>query len=165
MFLAYIDGRPFLFVLGLPLFILLAVIGCRITKARFRKSTVAFVAGIAFTALFAFFLYGPFIGQTETREYMMTWRIEPSPSNGMKEAEVVLSFVDFRGHYIGEYSNELADHLKAKGEKEVKVVFEVTSDYGKIRGFNETEIAGLKTWRSEWGYAGSSGSPEKSPWE
>jgi hypothetical protein len=29
----------------------------------------------------------------------------------------------------------------------------------------QDEIAGLHEWESEWGYAGSSGSPKKSPWE
>ena len=105
---------------------------------------------------------GPFIDQKETREYMMTWEIKPGPTNGMKQSEIVLSFVDFPGHCIGEYSNELAAYLREKGEQPVKVVFEVTSDYGKVRGFHETEIAGLHQWESEWGYAGSSWFSEES---
>lgn len=78
----------------------------------------------------------------------MTWEIKPSPSNGTKQSEIVLSFADFPGHYIGEYSDELAAHLRDKGAQPVKVVFEVTSDYGKVRGFHETEIAGLHDWES-----------------
>ena len=66
---------------------------------------------------------------------------------------------------LGFFPNELAAYLSDKGEQPVKVVFEVTSDYGKVRGFLETEIAGLHEWESEWRYSGSSGSPRKSPWE
>ena len=96
---------------------------------------------------------------------MMTCEIEPRPSKGMKQSEIVLTFVDFPGHYIGEYSDELAAHLRDKAGLAVKVVFEVTSDYGKVRGFHETEIGGLSDWESEWGYAGSTGSPKRSPWD
>ena len=95
----------------------------------------------------------------------MRWEINPDPSDRIRESEVILSFVDFPGHYIGEYSDELAAYLRDKGNPEVKVVFEVTSDYGKVRGVHEAEIAGLHDWKSEWGYAGSSGSPSKSPWD
>ncbi len=165
--LAYIDVRPLLFIGGLSFFIGLALLLCWLAKAKFQKRKVAILSALLFTALFTLFLtsVGPFVDQKETREYMMTWEIKPSPSTGMKESEVVLSFVDFPGHYIGEYSDELAAYLRENGEPDVKVLFEVTSDYGKVRGFNETEIAGLRSWKSEWSYAGSSGSPSKSPWE
>ena len=59
----------------------------------------------------------PSIGQTEMREYMMTWIIKPTPSSGMKESEVVHSFVDFLSYY-----------KRKIGEAKVKVVFEVTLD-------------------------------------
>lgn len=165
--LAYIDVRPLLFVGGLSLFIGLAFLICRLVKKKFKKANIVFISTLLFTALFTFLLtgIGPFIDQTEIREYMMTWEIKEGSTNGMKQSEIVFSFVDFPGYYIGEYSNKLASHLIDKGEQPVKVVFEVTSDYGKVRGFHETEIAGLHEWESEWGYAGLSGSSTKSPWE
>jgi hypothetical protein len=165
--LAYTDIRPILFLAGLPLFIGLAVLVCSITGAKFQKRKVALFSSLLFVGLFTFFLTGagPFVDQKETREYWMTWEIKPGPSQGMKESEVVLSFVDFPGHYIGIYSDQLAAHLPTLVSKKVKVVFEITSDYGKVRGFKETEIAGLKNWSSEWGYAGSIGTPSKSPWD
>ena len=95
----------------------------------------------------------------------MNWNIKPSPLNGVQQSEIVLSFADFPGHYIGEYSDKLAAHLRDKSEQPVKAVFQVTSDYGRVRGFHPTEIAGLRGWESEWGYAGTSGSPRRSPWE
>jgi len=164
--LAYIDVRPFLFIGGLPLFIGLSLLVCWLANTRFKKGNVTLFSALLFTVLFTLFLtgVGPFIDQEEVREYMMSWETKPSSSNGMKESEVVLTFVDFPGHYIGEYSDELAAHLRDKGKQPVKVVFEVASDYGRVRGFHETEIGGLRGWKSEWGYAGSSGSPTKSPW-
>ena len=165
--LAYIDVRPFLFIGGLPLIIGIALLVCWLAKVRIKKGTVALVSALVFVLLFTLFATGiaPFVDQKETREYMMTCEIEPRPSKGMKQSEIVLTFVDFPGHYIGEYSDELAAHLRDKAGLAVKVVFEVTSDYGKVRGFHETEIGGLSDWESEWGYAGSTGSPKRSPWD
>ena len=81
----------------------------------------------------------------------MTWEIEPTRTNGINEPKVVLSFVEFPGYFIGGYSDEIAAHLRKNGEEKVKVIFEITSDYGKIRGYHETEIAGLESWRwIEW---------------
>jgi hypothetical protein len=166
-FLAYIDVRPFLFMGGLSLFTGLCLLVCGFVKADFNKWKVALFSALIFTALFALFLtgVGPFVDQKQTREYWMTWEIKPVPSNAMKESEVALSFVDFPGHSIVEYSDELATHLRQRGERKVKVIFEVTSDYGKVRGFHGTEIAGLRDWKSEWGYSGASGSPKASPWD
>jgi hypothetical protein len=165
MILAYIDLRPFLFVIGLPVVILLALLGCWIAKARIVKWKAVLFSTATFAALFGFFLYGPFIGQTETREHIMTWKIEPTRTKGINEPKVILSFVEFPSYFIGGYSDEIATHLKKNGEEKVNVVFEITSDYGKVRGYRETEIAGLKSWRWIDDFGGSSGSPERSPWD
>lgn len=165
--LAYFDLRPLLFLVGLPLFLGLSFLVCKLARAKPSKGKIFLSSTLLITALFTLFLtgFGPFVDQEETREYLMKWEVKTSPSNEKRESEIVLSFVDFPGHYIGEYSDELAAHLQEEGDREVTVVFEVTSDYGKVRGFNATEIGGLREWKSEWGYAGSSGSPEESPWD
>jgi hypothetical protein len=167
LLLAYIDVRPFLFIVGLPLFVGLSLLIRRLAGVRFRKVNVALTSALVFAGLFVIFLtgFGPFIGRKKTREHLMAWEIKPSPSNGMKQSEVVLSFVDFPGHHIGEFSDELATHLRDRGEQPVKVVFEVTLDYGRMRGIQPTDVAGFREWESEWGYSGSSGSPVGSPWD
>lgn len=164
--LAYIDVRPLLFLAGLPIFILFTVLGCRVMRSTVGKGKAVFIAVVVFTGLFCFFLtgFGPFVDQITTREYMMTWEIKPPTTHGTQESEVILSFVDFPNHYIGQYSDQLAEHLRAEGKQQVKVVFEVVTDFGKVRGFSETEIAGLKSWRSDGGFAGSRGEPSESPW-
>ena len=95
----------------------------------------------------------------------MTWAVAPTPSNGMKEAEVILKFVDFPQYSVGSYSDELAAFLRVGGKEEITAKFSVTSDYGKVRGYNLEEIDGLHGWKSEWGYGSVSGSPESSPWD
>jgi len=165
--LAYIDIRHFLFLAGLPIFILITVLGRRLTRSTVSKGKAAFISSLVFTGLFGFFLtgFGPFVGQVSTREYVMTWEIKPPSTLGTQESEVILSFVEFPNYFIGDYSDDLAEHLQANREEQVKVVFEVITDYGKVRGFSETEIAGLKSWRLERGFAGSEGEPSESPWD
>jgi hypothetical protein len=165
--LAYIDTRPFLFVIGLPLFIGLALLGCWLTGRPFGKGKVSLMAALIFTALFTFFLtgFGPFVDQKETRQYLMTFEIKPGSASGMTESEVVLSFVNFPDYYIGHYSDELAAHLRKQADTRVIVLAEITSDYGKVRGTREVEIAGLRGWKSQDGYSGAKGSPERSPWD
>jgi hypothetical protein len=102
--------------------------------------------------------------QTKTQEFQMTWEIDPNDKNG-ENSLVELSFVDFPGHYVGEYSNQLADHLKKEGKEEVSATFEISRDaFGNV-SYSVREIAGLKQWSASFSYGGTSGSPERSPFE
>ena len=102
--------------------------------------------------------------QTKTQEFRMTWKIDPEDKNG-ENSLVELSFVDFPGHFIGEYSNQLADHLKKEAKEEVPATFEITRGaFGNV-SYSVREIAGLKQWQASFSYGGVSGSPEGSPFE
>ena len=102
--------------------------------------------------------------QVETREYQMKWRIDLTDKNQNNPLDE-LSFVDFPGHYIGEYSNQLAEHLKAEGKEQVSVTLEIThSAFGDV-SYGVREIAGLKQWLASYSYGGTSGSPERSPFD
>ena len=168
-FLAYIDARPFLFVAGLPLFILLAILVCRLTRVKLHKIWVAAISSIVFTGLFLFFLtgYGPYVYQTEMREYRMTWEIQQPPSNSrISQSSVILSFADFPGHFINHYSDELAQHLEATGKDEVTVEFEVTLHYGKVAAYSAVEAEGLNGWQFDpegTSGGGVKGEPENRP--
>ena len=117
--------------------------------------------------LFAFFLTetGPFIGQRDTREFVMTWKLVEEKNTNYKQPHVRLEYKDFPGHRIGHYSQELLDHLEAQGTEEIKAVFSTVADYGKVRGYSAESIAGLSEWSEEWSYGGTSGSPTSSPWD
>ncbi|MFP6873403.1 MAG: hypothetical protein VCA55_07805 [Verrucomicrobiales bacterium] len=162
---AWVDIRPFFYVIGLPCVILLTILACRIARSKKRKWQVTLIALAIYTALFLFFMYGPFIGQIKTREYMMTWEIRHSQSSKIEDPEVILSFVDFPGHFIGYYSRDLVSHLKMGKEEKVPVLIEITADYCKVRAYSVKQIAGLKNWTSHDGYGGVSGSPGNSPWD
>jgi hypothetical protein len=102
--------------------------------------------------------------QVKSQEYRMTWKINPEDKN-QENSLVELSFVDFPGHLIGEYSNQLADHLKKEGKAEVSATFEISRGaFGNV-SYSVHEIAGLKQWAASFSYGGTSGSPERSPFE
>ena len=102
--------------------------------------------------------------QTKTQEFQMTWQIKPEDKN-QENSLVELSFVDFPGHFIGEYSNQLADHLMNEAKEVVPATFEITRDaFGNV-SYSVREIAGLKQWQASYSYGGVSGSPEGSPFE
>jgi hypothetical protein len=102
--------------------------------------------------------------QTKTQEFQMTWQIKPEDKN-QENSLVELSFVDFPGHFIGEYSNQLADHLKKEAQEVVPATFEITRDALGNISYSVHKIAGLKQWKASFAYGGTSGSPERSPFE
>lgn len=172
MILAYIDLRPFIFLAGLPLFTLATVLICRLVRPHTSILKLFLIAPVIFTVAFVLFLtrVGPFVGQESTREHMMTWTITPAPANRDLEPEVVLTFDEYPNHSVGIFSDDLAEHLETHSEEGVKVVFVVTSDYGKVRGFDTVEIGGLTDWVSPNGYYSVSGggndvSDSSSPWD
>ena len=101
----------------------------------------------------------------ETKEYAMTWKVDRDQNN--KEHNLVeFEFVDFPGHVIGHFSNDLIKHLEEKGELEVVVKIEITRDaFGEVIGHSESSIAGYDGNASTFAYFGTRGTPTASPFE
>ena len=167
MILAYIDVRPYLFILGVFLLLVGSFIYCRVKKKKGKFGKIFGLSFFIYVVLFTFFLTetGPFIGQRDTREFIMTWKLVEEENKIYKQPHVRLEYKDFPGHRIGHYSQELLDHLEAQGTEEIKAVFSTVADYGKVRGYSAESIAGLSEWSEEWSYGGTSGSPTSSPWD
>jgi hypothetical protein len=164
--LAYIDTRP-LILGGVLVATLIPLLVYRLSTGRWpRRRSTAVVFGL-FTAVSLFILYGPFVGYTRRVTHQMQWQIDAKPIDAtaptIEGSHVILTFRDYPGYHLGIYSDEVADYLKRLSTNEVPVEFEVTYDYGKIRGFNEKRIGDLTSWRSGFGYYGSRGSPSRSP--
>tara|TARA_B100001059_G_C17247818_1_gene292812 strand:- start:173 stop:346 length:174 start_codon:yes stop_codon:yes gene_type:complete len=51
----------------------------------------------------------------ETREFAMTWKVDRDQKNNAQSL-VKFEFVDFPGHVIGHFSNDLIEYLKKKKE-------------------------------------------------
>ena len=101
----------------------------------------------------------------ETKEYAMTWEVDRDQNNKGHNL-VEFEFVDFPGHVIGHFSNDLIKHLEEKGELEVVVKIEITRDvFGEVIGYSESSIAGYDGNASTFAYFGVSGDPPVSPFE
>ena len=167
MILAYVDVRPILFFLGVLVLLLVVYVFCRIKKKKNKFRKIFGLSFSAYVGLFIFFLteIGPFIGQLDTREFIMTWKLGEEEYSSFDQPHLVLEFKDFPGNKIGHYSQKLFDHLNAQGTNEIEVIFSTVSDYGSVRGYSAESIAGLREWSSEFSYGGTSGSPTSSPWD
>ena len=101
----------------------------------------------------------------ETKEYSMTWKVDRDQNNKGHNL-VEFEFVDFPGHVIGHFSNDLIKHLEEKGELEVVVKIEITRDaFGEVIGHSESSIAGYDGNASTFAYFGTRGTPTASPFE
>ena len=101
----------------------------------------------------------------ETKEYAMTWKVDRDQNNKGHNL-VEFEFVDFPGHVIGHFSNDLIKHLEEKGELEVVVKIEITRDaFGEVNGHSESSIAGYDGNASTFAYFGTRGTPTASPFE
>ena len=103
--------------------------------------------------------------QTKNQEFRMTWKIDPRRQKRRKFPGRAFCSSISQDTYIGEYSNQLADHLKKEAKEEVPATFEITRGaFGNV-SYSVREIAGLKQWKASFSYGGTSGSPERSPFE
>ena len=123
------------------------------------------VGTAAWAALFALFLteVGPFVGQRRAVQHRMAWEVRPSSEGA--EPVVELTFINDPSQGIAFVSEELAVHLERRGEAEVEVQFEVTLDYGQVRGYHATSIAELQSWAHGNAVGGTRGvGTSWSPW-
>ena len=85
----------------------------------------------------------------------------------VSDPQVILQFVSHPNHRLNMFSKDLASHLQALEQDTISVTFEITRDYGRMRGFSTLDIAGLKQWdtsRSFYEVTGG-GSENSDPWD
>ena len=186
--LAYIDTRPLIFVAGWLLVLLLWLGARKIRGYRGPMLLSAVAIHLGYGGLFILLAtgWGPFVDQKEVRTMPMQWQIrEESPTEadrismggmaGMAEEnvsdpQVILQFVSHPNHRLNMFSKDLASHLQALEQDTISVTFEITRDYGRMRGFSTLDIAGLKQWDASRSFyevsgGGSDESENSDPWD
>ena len=183
--LAYIDTRPLIFVAGWLLVLLLWLGARKIRGYRGPMLLSAVAIHLGYGGLFILLAtgWGPFVDQKEVRTMPMEWQIrEESPTaagrisvEGMAEEnvsdpQVILQFVSHPNHRLNMFSKDLASHLQALEQDTISVTFEITRDYGRMRGFSTLDIAGLKQWDTSQSFyevsdGGSDESENSNPWD
>ncbi len=182
--LAYIDTRPLIFVAGWLLVLLIWLGARKIRGYRGPMLLSAVAIHLGYGGLFILLAtgWGPFVDQKEVRTMPMQWQIrEESPTEagrismeGMAEKyasdpQIILQFVSHPNHRLNMFSKDLASHLQALQQDTIPVTFEITRDYGRVRGFSTLDIAGLKQWDASRSFyevsgGGSDESENSDPW-
>ena len=186
--LAYIDTRPLIFVAGWLLILLLWLGARKLRGYRGPMLLSAVAIHLGYGGLFILLAtgWGPFVDQKEVRTMPMQWQIrEESPTEAdrismegmegmaeenMSDPQVILQFVSHPNHRLNMFSKDLASHLQALQQDTIPVTFEITRDYGRVRGFSTLDIAGLKQWDAsrsiyEVSGGGSDESENSDPWD
>ena len=119
-----------------------------------------------FALIFLSCLSGCSVFETEeVKEFSMTWQVDRNQNN-KGHSLVEFEFVDFPGHVIGHFSNDLIEHLEERGEREVVVEIEITRDiFGEVIGHSDSDIADYDGNASTFSYYGINGDPPLSPVE
>ena len=101
----------------------------------------------------------------EIKEFSMTWKVDRDQNNKGHNL-VEFEFVDFPGHVIGHFSNDLIDYLEEQGKEEVIIQLEITRDiFGEVIGHSDSDIAGYDGNASTFSYYGINGDPPLSPFK
>ena len=119
-----------------------------------------------FALIFLSCLSGCSVFETEeVKEFSMTWQVDRNQNNN-GHSLVEFEFVDFPGHVIGHFSNDLIEHLEERGEREVVVEIEITRDiFGEVIGHSDSDIAGYDGNAFTFSYYGINGDPPLSPFK
>ena len=161
--LAFFSLVP-LIVLANGLVVLVATaIAVRVGR-RNRAASKRILAVVLVPSLIWWIAFISFAGVTREMGFDMEWSYG-GPSQGHSSRQhVVLRFKSHPNHYVGIFSADLGGYLETLPSRDVRVVFEVTTDFGRTRGFHETQVGDRRSWIHLGGYAGVSGSSDPSPW-
>lgn len=128
------------------------------------KRNIGFVS-VAVLVLLAL-IYATNVDVERHESFEMTWSYEEGSAQNPQARHIILRFVDYPNHYVGIWSSDLGNYLEKLPSNRVRVVFQVTRDFGKVRGFQEIQIGDLKGWHSSGGHAGRTGDASApSPWD
>jgi hypothetical protein len=101
-------------------------------------------------------------GVTSTSVERMTWSTVRVSATG--EASVELRFVDAPEHFVRVTSDSLLSVLRRTGPTEIEAEFEVTRDYGRVRGFRLVRVDGITDVRMQSAGNRCVGPCEGTPW-
>lgn len=132
MFLAYIDVRPIILVIAIPLLLICAWI-CR-RYFHFRNSYVAIAALwlFAFLTIYQFILYGPFVDQKRVVHAAATFKVREGGTSPV--VEFLFKELPFGG--LRTSDRDILAHVREIKALDVDIAVEITFDFGKPRGMN-----------------------------
>lgn len=161
MLFAYSSMVPIWLVGNLLLIAIAFAVATSVRNRRlgFAVAAVVIVPSVVFWGAF------PFVtGVQRQMTFDMEWSYGEKCESYPDADYIILRFKTHPNHYVGIVSRDLGKYLETLPSRDVRVVFDVTLDFGRTRGFHEVQIGELRSWNSLGGVAGVNGSSEPSPW-
>ncbi len=162
--LAYVNVMPYLVIVNL---IAVAAVLFIVAKVRnpYRRTAKAIAMAFVVVSITWWISVPLFTGVKRDMAFDMVWSYGENSEGHPDPEHIVLSYKSQPNHFIGIYSRDLGKYLETLPSRDVRVVFQVTLDFGSTRGFHEIQIGDLRSWNSHGGYTGSRGlSSEPTPW-
>jgi hypothetical protein len=130
--LAYIDVRPWILIIAIPLLF----IGAWLIRRRFRPQagyiTILSLLLFGFLAAYQFILYGPFIDQHRVVSTPATWTVR----NDLSPPKVAFTFTKLPYGGLLTSDRDVLAHVSNLKSDTVSVSVELTYDFGRNRGMN-----------------------------
>jgi hypothetical protein len=130
--LAYIDLRPWILIIGIPLMFIGAWLFCRLIRPRAGYVTILALLLFGFLAAYQFVLYGPFIDQHRVTSTPARWTIR----NDLSPPKVAFVFTELPYQSLLTSDKDVLAHIANLKTDTVIVSVELTYDFGQNRGMN-----------------------------
>lgn len=160
---AYVDLTPYLVCGNIVVVAVVLAIAAAVAN-RTRAGAITLASLVLVPSLGFWIAFALFTGVKREMAFDMEWSYGEKSQSYPDVDHIVLRFKSHPNHYIGIYSRDLGNYLESLPSRDVRVIFEVTLDFGRTRGFHEVQIGELRSWDSVNGYAGVRGNSEPSPW-
>ena len=161
--LAFFSLVPLL-VLANGLVVLVATAIVVKVRRRNRAASKLILGVVLIPSLAWWIAFVSFTGVTREMAFDMDWSYGGSAQGYPAGQHIVLRFKSHPNHYVGIFSEDLGGYLETLPSRDVRVVFEVTTDFGRTRGFHEIQVGDKRSWSQLSGYAGVRGCSDPSPW-
>ena len=130
--LAYIDVRPWILIIAIPLLFIGAWLFRRLFRPQTGYVTILVLLLFGFLAAYQFVLYGPFIDQHRVIATPAKWTVR----NDLSPPKVVFTFSElpFQGIVTGD--RDVFAHVNSLKTDTVTMSVELFYDFGRVRGLN-----------------------------
>lgn len=161
--LAYFSLVPLILIANLLVGLVAAAIAGGIAR-RNRTASRWILTVVLVLSLGWWLAFSLFTGVTREMAFDMEWSYGLPDRGYIARHHIVLRFKSHPDHFVGMFSDDLGAYLETLPSRDVRVVFEVTTDFGRTRGFHQTQIGDRRSWSHVGGYAGSKAGATSSPW-
>lgn len=103
-------------------------------------SSVVFISVLWWASVFLF------TGVKHQVAHDMTWSYGPNEQGRPGDEHIILRYKKDPRQHVGIISKDLAQYLESRHSPDVRVIFEITTDFGRMRGYRVIQIGERRAW-------------------